>query len=63
MTDEVRPHVSYSALSDWLRCGKLFELKRRVGLPERPAWWNVGGKAVHSATEQFDRDLYNATGA
>lgn len=55
-------HVSYSSLSDWLRCGKLFQLKRLIGLPERPAVWNVGGKAVHAASEQFDRELYEATG-
>jgi len=60
--DEPRPHVSYSALSDFLRCGKLYQLKRLVGLPERPAWWNVGGRAVHKATEMYDRQLFAATG-
>jgi hypothetical protein len=51
-------HLSYSALSDWLSCGKLYQLKRMLGLPDRPAWWNVGGHAVHSATEAFDRQLF-----
>lgn len=55
-------HVSYSSLSDWLRCGKMFQLKRLCGLPERPAWWNIGGSAVHTATEQYDRELYNTSG-
>lgn len=58
----VTPHVSYSALSDWLQCGKLFQLKRVLDLPERPAMWNVGGHAVHSATEAHDRQVYAAVG-
>jgi hypothetical protein len=60
---EKRPHVSYSALSDWLRCGKYFQLKRLLGLPERPAWWNIGGHAVHAATEAYDRMVYESIGA
>jgi hypothetical protein len=56
------PHVSYSAISDWQGCGKYFQLKRMIGLPDRPAWWNVGGHAVHSATEAYDRQLYTAIG-
>lgn len=60
---EITQHVSFSSLSDWLKCGKLWQLKRRMGLPERPAMWNVGGKAVHSATEAHDRMLFDMTGA
>lgn len=56
-------HVSYSAINDYLSCGKYFQLKRLLGLAEKPAWWNVGGHAVHSATEAYDRQLYTATGA
>lgn len=62
MTEAVKPHVSYSALSDWLRCGKYFQLKRLLRFPEKPAWWNVGGHAVHSATEAHDRMVYAAIG-
>lgn len=51
-------HLSYSALNDWLGCGKLFQLKRLLGLPERPAWWNIGGHAVHAASEAYDRALF-----
>lgn len=57
------PHLSYSSLSEWLKCGKLYQLSRVLGLPERPAWWNLGGRAVHSATEAHDRAVYTATGA
>lgn len=56
-------HHSFSALSDWLGCGKLYQLKRLVGLPDRPAWWNVGGHTVHAATEAFDRSLFAEYGA
>jgi hypothetical protein len=62
-TPEAKTHLSYSALSDYLRCGKLYQLKRLIGLPERPAWWNLGGHAVHSATEAFDRQMYAEYGA
>lgn len=55
-------HISYSALSDWLQCGKMYQLKRRLGLPERPSWWNVGGHAVHAATEAYDRQVYATAG-
>ncbi len=54
---EVVPHVSYSSLSDWLKCSKLWQLKRMLKLPERPAVWNIGGHAVHSAIEHFEREM------
>lgn len=50
-------HVSYSQYTDWLKCGKAYELKRVLGLAESPAWWSIGGKGVHSATESYDRML------
>lgn len=56
-------HLSYSALTDYLKCGKQYQLSRILGLPERPAWWNIGGHAVHAATEAWDRRIYAATGA
>lgn len=59
---EKPPHVSYSALSDWLRCGKYFELKRLLRFPERIAWWSVGGHGVHAATEAYDREVYSSIG-
>lgn len=59
---EPKRHISYSALSDWLQCGELYRLKRTLSLPERPAWWNVGGHAVHSATEAYDRQHYATAG-
>lgn len=55
-------HLSYSSLADWLKCGKLYQLSRLLQFPERPAWWNIGGRAVHSATEAHDRYIHATTG-
>ena len=57
-----KPHVSYSAYKDWLACGKAYQLKRILGLPEKPAWWNIGGHAVHAATEDYDREQFATLG-
>jgi putative RecB family exonuclease len=37
-----------------MRCGKAFELERIKKVPEIPAWWFVGGRAVHAVTEEYD---------
>lgn len=63
MANLLPPHLSYSALTDFLKCGKYYQLSRILQLPERPAWWNIGGRAVHSATEAHDRRVHAATGA
>lgn len=47
-------HVSHSALNNYLRCGKAYELGK-LGVPESPAWWLLGGSAVHQATEWIDK--------
>lgn len=47
-------HFSHSALADYIRCGKAYELKRLKKLPEPPAWWFIGGRAVHNATQVID---------
>jgi hypothetical protein len=56
------PHLSYSALTDYTKCGKLYQLNRVLKLPERPAWWSLGGRAVHAATEAHDRRLFATIG-
>ena len=49
-------HVSHSQLNSWAsRCQKEFFLRRIAGAPETPAWWLVGGSAVHEVTEELDR--------
>ena len=49
-------HVSHSQLSSWTeRCQKAFFLQRIARAPETPAWWLLGGSAVHEVTEDLDR--------
>lgn len=51
-------HVSYSAFTDLLKCGKYHQLKRAMAFPGKPSWWLAGGSAVHAATEEYDRAVY-----
>lgn len=50
-----RDYLSYSSMSSYLECGKRFELERVWKAPESPAWYFVGGDAVHGATEMLDK--------
>jgi hypothetical protein len=50
-------HISYSGLSTYTECGEKFRLTRDVGIPEVPGWALVGGSAVHTATENVDREF------
>lgn len=54
--------TSYSAMSDYIKCPKYFELKRELELPEDSSWWGVGGSAVHAATEEMDRAVFARVG-
>lgn len=47
-------YLSYSALSSYLDCGNRFYLERIANAPQSPAWYFVGGDAVHLATEWLD---------
>lgn len=51
---ELPRHVSHSALNNYIRCGKAYELGK-LGVQEAPAWWLLGGSAVHKATEWIDK--------
>jgi CRISPR/Cas system-associated exonuclease Cas4 (RecB family) len=51
-------YVSHSALNTWLSCGWQFYLSRIQRVPEQPSFWLAGGKAVHEATELYDRLYY-----
>lgn len=48
-------HISYSSLSTYVDCGYKYFLTRMVNVDESPAWWSIGGNAVHTATEVYDR--------
>lgn len=51
-------HASHSAINNYLRCGKAYELGK-LGVVEAPAWWLLGGSAVHKATEWLDKDEWD----
>lgn len=55
-------HMSYSSLTSYLKCGKAYQLNRILGIQEQPAWWSIGGRAVHEATEELDRIRYKQSG-
>ena len=41
-------------MNNYIRCGKAYELGK-LGVAEAPAWWLLGGSAVHKATEWLDK--------
>lgn len=58
MTNTAPSYISYSQFSTWLDCGEKYRLTRVVQVSEDPAWFLVGGKAVHTATEAIDLLLH-----
>jgi hypothetical protein len=51
--------LSHSALSQYLACSYQFKLQRIDELPQAPAWFFIGGSAVHLATQRMDeRNAY-----
>lgn len=61
-SDESARPISFSALTSWLRCGKAYQLERILGIEGVPAWYFVGGGAVHTVTEEYDRHLFESEG-
>jgi PD-(D/E)XK nuclease superfamily protein len=53
-------HTSHSAINSYIRCGKAYELGK-LGVKEPPAWWLLGGSAVHTATEWLDTDDWDGS--
>lgn len=49
-------HASFSSLSSYTKCPKAWQLERQVRVPQSQGWARIGGSAVHSATEKFDRE-------
>lgn len=58
---ELPPHVSYSQISTYSKCGEQYRLERVVKAPSRPGWALPGGSAVHSATQVWDESLLGGT--
>jgi len=54
---EVPQHISYSAFSTYIDCGHKYYLTRMVKVSEPPAWYLIGGSALHSASEEVDAKL------
>jgi putative RecB family exonuclease len=51
--------LSHSALNQYLICSEQYRLARVEKKPEPPAWFLLGGSAVHLATQRMDeRDQY-----
>ena len=50
-----RNSVSYSSLDTFQQCGEKFRLTRVHRVPQEEAYWNIGGKAFHLASEWFDK--------
>lgn len=54
-----KSYVSYSGLSTWMDCGWKYYLQRIKQINEHPSYWLIGGSAVHKATEDYDRLLWD----
>lgn len=50
-------HLSFSAHNALNSCGERFRLERGLGIRGLPSWAQVGGSAVHSCSEVYDRGL------
>lgn len=48
-------HVSHSQMTQWLRCGKAYELNRIKQAPRVPAVWTAAGVALHEVIDQINR--------
>lgn len=59
---ELPAHISYSAMTTYLDCGYKYFLTRVQKVEEKPAWYFIGGSAVHEATELYDKELYEKEG-
>lgn len=56
----MRAHRSHSQLNTFLHCGHQYYLQKVLRLPESPSVWLPAGKAFHSTTEDFDRDVLSS---
>ena len=50
-------HFSNSQLTEYARCGKAYQLRRKQQAPSTYSWWLLGGSAVHSAIEEYNLSL------
>lgn len=57
---EPRERLSVSAINAMEDCGLKYRFTYRDQLPQTPAWWNVGGTALHKTIEEIERDAAGA---
>lgn len=57
---ELPDYASYSSLTTWLDCGWKYVLTRAMKVPEQPAWYFIGGSALHEVTEHLDREWFDS---
>jgi tape measure domain-containing protein len=54
-------HLSYSSMTTfWLCPARMIFEKAGIGPIQKPAWWNLGGNAVHAMLEQLTRAVVPA---
>lgn len=51
----VPEHGSFSQLTKFMECEVKHRIERSKLIPEPPAWWNIGGTAMHAAIEQWEK--------
>lgn len=56
---ELPPHLSHSQSSNLLSeyCSAQYFFERGLGVPSRPGWAQIGGSALHEASEVWDRGV------
>jgi hypothetical protein len=55
-------HLSFSTVNGYRGCGKRFELQKILRLEEKPGLAAIGGNAVHTATEDYDKGTWTPSG-
>jgi len=48
-------HLSFSQATTVTDCGAKYRMQRIAQLPQVPQWANIGGKAFHSAVEDYEK--------
>ena len=63
MTEQTnQEYLSYSQFTTFLSCGEKYRLTRILKLEEDPAWYLVGGSAIHAAADAIDLQLLAEAG-
>ncbi len=54
---ELSPWLSHSQVETLLDCGEKFRLQKVLQAPRVPAFWFIGGSAIHQVTEHMDKEV------